>query len=277
MSFLRSLFSQDREYNKNNEELARLKSIYEIAIKTRNFEIQQLVHRNNFFMIFQGVLIACIIYSNNTVPFIHTAICFIGIFISFFQMQIAAGAKFWQEYWESEVALAEEKLKDFYKNIKKTDFHQLFNKDINEVKHTIYSTYFKRIPTRLYIRENYDTHHLLSKGTFRKYNPFTKVDNRILIKPSVSKVPIRTARLLLISWIVLFLSSTILGDWLYNKTSSHRWFTGFPGKSVASIDIRNLDIPDRNDGYDDNREKVEKKSFYHCIDIICINNMEKNE
>jgi hypothetical protein len=83
MSLFKPFFSQNNENNKNVEELARLKSIYEIAIKTRNFEIQQLVQRNNFFMIFQGVLIACIIYSNNTVPFIHTAICFIGIFLSF--------------------------------------------------------------------------------------------------------------------------------------------------------------------------------------------------
>lgn len=266
MSFFKTLFLQDKERNKNTEELARLKSIYEIAIKTRNFEIQQLVQRNNFFMIFQGVLIACIIYSNNTVPFIHTAICFIGIFLSFFQMQIAAGAKFWQEYWESEVALAEKKLKDFYKNIKKTEFHQLFNKDIDEVKHTIYSRYFKNIPTRLYIKKNYDTERFLSKGKFRKYNPFTKVDNRILMKPSVSKIPIRTARLLLISWLFLFVSSTFIGDWIYSNTAAHRIFTGFPGKSVTSIDIRNDISPNRNDGFDDDRNKINEE---YCFLIFC--------
>ncbi|WP_333664973.1 hypothetical protein [Acinetobacter guillouiae] len=255
MSFFKPFFSQNNENNKNVEELARLKSIYEIAIKTRNFEIQQLVQRNNFFMIFQGVLIACIIYSNNTVPFIHTAICFIGIFLSFFQMQIAAGAKFWQEYWESEVVLAEEKLKEFYRIIKKTEFHQLFNKDINEVKHTIYSRYFKNKPTRLFIKQNYNSEPFFSKGKLRKYNPFTKVDNRILMKPSVSKIPIRTARLLLISWLFLFISSTFIGDWIYNKSMAHRIFTGFPGKSVTSIDIRNNTIPDRNDGYDDDKDK----------------------
>ena len=40
-----------------SEQERRLKRIYEVAIETRNFEIAQLVHRNNFFMIFQGVLI----------------------------------------------------------------------------------------------------------------------------------------------------------------------------------------------------------------------------
>ena len=73
-----------QEVEKQEEHEERLKKLYYIAVKTRNFEITQLVQRNNFFMIFQGVLIACIIYSNNTVPFIHTAVCFVGIFISFF-------------------------------------------------------------------------------------------------------------------------------------------------------------------------------------------------
>ena len=75
------------------------------------------------------------------------------------------------------------------------------------------------------------------------------------MKPSVSKIPIRTARLLLISWLFLFISSTFIGDWIYNKSMAHRIFTGFPGKSVTSIDIRNNTIPDRNDGYDDDKDK----------------------
>ena len=110
---------ENQEEEKQKEQEERLKKLYYIAVKTRNFEITQLVQRNNFFMIFQGVLIACIIYSNNTVPFIHTAVCFVGVFISFFQMQIAAGAKFWQDYWESEVDICEKNLKNFYENVKK--------------------------------------------------------------------------------------------------------------------------------------------------------------
>lgn len=248
-------------HTKSNYELGdteiedRLKKIYYIAVKTRNFEITQLVQRNNFFMIFQGVLIACIIYSNNTVPFIHSAICFIGIFISFFQMQISAGAKFWQEYWETEVNAAEKKLSDYYTNVKKTEFHKLFDKDIVDVQHTIYSRYFRRKKNRIFIKEKYDTHYFWSFSTLLTYYPFTKIDTRILTKPSVSKIPIRTARLLLISWFFLFLSSTFLGDIIFNKLNAHKFFTGFPGKSIASIDIRNYSTPDRNDGYDDDRQK----------------------
>lgn len=264
---------ENQEEEKQKEQEERLKKLYYIAVKTRNFEITQLVQRNNFFMIFQGVLIACIIYSNNTVPFIHTAICFVGIFISFFQMQIAAGAKFWQDYWESEVDICEKKLKKFYENIKKTHFHQLFNKDTVEIQHTLYSKYFKRLTTRLFIKEKYDTEYFLSRSTLTTYNPFANINDRILTKPSVSKIPIKTARLLLITWIFLFISSTFIGDYIYNNTLSHRIFTGFPGKSVASIDIRNQISPDRDDGYDDNRYKKEDSKY--CIFEWCKENIEK--
>lgn len=121
----------------------RLKKIYEIAVKTRNFEITQLVQRNNFFMIFQGVLIACIINSNNTVPVIHTIICFVGIIISFYQMQAASGAKFWQEYWETEVNKAERSLKKIYESDAKF-FHQLFDKKIDDVQKTIFERLYAR-------------------------------------------------------------------------------------------------------------------------------------
>ncbi|MDQ8951677.1 hypothetical protein RFH42_01725 [Acinetobacter rudis] len=240
------------------EKEERLKKIYYIAVKTRNFEITQLVQRNNFFMIFQGVLIASIIYSNNTVPFIHTIICFIGIFISFFQMQIAAGAKFWQEYWENEVNEAEERLNDYYTKIKKIQFHKLFNKDVIDVQHTIYSKYFKKNKYRLFIKEKYSSNHFLGTRSFLTYFPFTKIDHRILTKPSVSKIPIRTARLLLISWIFLFFSSTFLGEKAFQFINGHQIFTGFPGKSVTNIDIRNLPQPNRNDGYDDDRNQCGK-------------------
>ncbi len=41
--------------NKDNaEKLSELKAVYKLAIETRNFEIHQLINRNNFFMLFQG-------------------------------------------------------------------------------------------------------------------------------------------------------------------------------------------------------------------------------
>ncbi|HHW53149.1 MAG TPA: hypothetical protein GXX13_08215 [Acinetobacter towneri] len=109
----------------------RLKKIYYIAVKTRNFEISQLVQRNNFFMIFQGVLLASIIYSSNTVPFIHFIISISGFYIALQQTKAAAGAKFWQEYWETEVIKAEKELASFYENktIKPLPFVSMFDKN----------------------------------------------------------------------------------------------------------------------------------------------------
>lgn len=282
---------KNQEEEKQKEQEDRLKKLYYIAVKTRNFEITQLVQRNNFFMIFQGVLIACIIYSNNTVPFIHTAVCFVGIFISFFQMQIAAGAKFWQEYWEIQVYEAEDRLKKFYSEVKGIkDFHTLFNQDIVKVKNSIYTNFYKDENTRKN-SEYWDTKNengieiktfnapadFWKKSflyeLFTKYFPFARSKSRILTKPSVSKIPVQTGRLLLISWIFLFISSTFIGDWLYNNTLAHRIFTGFPGKSISSIDIRNQDLPNRDDGYDDNRYKKEDSAY--CIFKWCKENKEK--
>lgn len=280
---------ENQEEDKQKEQEERLKKLYYIAVKTRNFEITQLVQRNNFFMIFQGVLIACIIYSNNTVPFIHTAVCFVGIFISFFQMQIAAGAKFWQEYWEIQVYEAEDRLRNFYVDVKNIDdFHTLFNQDIVKVKNSIYTNFYKDKKTK---NSNYwETKKIDGVETktfnapaifwkkpflceiFTKYFPFTRSKSRILTKPSVSKIPVQTGRLLLISWLFLFISSTFIGDWVYNNTLAHRIFTGFPGKSIASIDIRNQTLPNRDDGSDDDRYK--KEDLAYCIFKWCKENKE---
>lgn len=59
-----------------------------------------LVQRNNFFMIFQGVLLAGLIQSSHTKPIVSFMVCLAGLLVSFYQTRMAAGAKFWQEYWE---------------------------------------------------------------------------------------------------------------------------------------------------------------------------------
>ena len=87
-----------------------LKRLFQIVLETRNFEITQLVQRNNFFMIFQGVLLAGLVQSQHTKPVISFLVCLAGLAVSIFQVQMAAGAKFWQEYWEAALHDVEEKL-----------------------------------------------------------------------------------------------------------------------------------------------------------------------
>lgn len=75
---------------------------YELDMRLREFEISQLTQRNNFFMIFQGVMVAGLVQSQGTAaPLINFSVCFMGAWISIFQIGMAGGAKYWQSRWES--------------------------------------------------------------------------------------------------------------------------------------------------------------------------------
>lgn len=213
------------------EKEKRLKKVYEITVKTRNFEIAQLIQRNNFFMIFQGVLLACVITSKDTVPFVQFIISSAGFYIAYCQTKVAAGAKFWQEYWESEVYKAEEQLQNLYQstlliNEKNQNFQffiPLFTKSkeqvYNQVSERLLKTSSKKIttmttttyPTLPIVKFNRFLKILFS-GESLKPNIFS-TNNLILEKPSVSKIPIHVGQCLIITWAILMLSC--LG--VYNK------------------------------------------------------------
>ena len=108
------------------EKLSELKAVYKLAIETRNFEIQQLINRNNFFMLFQGVLLAAVFSNQASKPFVEFVICLAGIFISWQQVGVAAGAKYWQEWWELKTSEIEKELKQTIDN---ESFISLFNLD----------------------------------------------------------------------------------------------------------------------------------------------------
>jgi len=89
----------------------------ELDLRLREFEISQLTQRNNFFMIFQGVLIAGLVQSQGTAaPLITFSMSLLGVATSIFQIGMAGGAKYWQSRWEastrsSEIALVLELVK----------------------------------------------------------------------------------------------------------------------------------------------------------------------
>ncbi len=87
-----------------------LKHLFKIALESRNFEITQLVHRNNYFMIFQGVIFMGLIQSTHNIPIVSFMICLVGLTTSIFQARMASGAKFWQEYWEAALSKIESSL-----------------------------------------------------------------------------------------------------------------------------------------------------------------------
>lgn len=93
-----------------NGDVVALKSLFKIALEKRDFEISQLVQRNNFFMIFQGVLFAGVMQSSHGKPIITFLVCMAGLLTSLFQVGMACGAKFWQEYWEEALQKIESRL-----------------------------------------------------------------------------------------------------------------------------------------------------------------------
>ncbi|MDC4405081.1 hypothetical protein NQ665_01825 [Acinetobacter baumannii] len=178
----------------NNEKVTELKAVYKLAIDTRNFEIHQLINRNNFFMLFQGVLLAAVFNNQASKPFVEFVICFAGIFISWHQIGVAAGAKYWQEWWELKASEIEDELKNA---MKAENFISLFNLD-HEGSHQ---------EQRNKVIAKIEKH----SGWLNSFINFL-----ILRKYSVSRVPIRSGLVLMATWIILFLNTL---DWSFIFTT----------------------------------------------------------
>ncbi|MDM9639300.1 RipA family octameric membrane protein [Acinetobacter nosocomialis] len=170
--------------DKSSDKLSELKAVYKLAIETRNFEIQQLINRNNFFMLFQGVLLAAVFSNQASKPFVEFVICFAGIIISWHQVGVAAGAKYWQEWWELKASEIEKQLKD---SIGEKGFISLFNLD-----HTDQDNQRSKVMLKVNKQSGWVE---------------TIVNSLILKKYSVSRVPIRSGLILMVTWIILFLST----------------------------------------------------------------------
>lgn len=182
----------------DKEELDSAKRIYERCIEIRNFEISQLSSRNNFLMIFQGVLFAGLIQSQGNIPIVSFMACLTGMIISCYQTRIAAGAKYWQEHWESELVSAEKRLIKALSDKSQRDPVLLFSKEGEEIQKVVQ----KRLKT--------------SKIDF-----LTK--KLILSKYSVSRAPIHIGISLTIAWAVL-LACTVNFGW---PITIFDWITGF--------------------------------------------------
>jgi len=160
-----------------NSELESLKAVYKICIETRNFEINQLIQRNNFFMLFQGVLLAAALQNQASKPFVEVIICIAGVFVSLYQLQMASGAKFWQEWWESRVDNYEGKLRGM-KTRESGHFFDLFATSSDDV--------YKEV-----------------SGRIRKSRRFSLTNALILQSFAVGRAPIKVSLVLLVTWSLL--------------------------------------------------------------------------
>ncbi len=159
------LFKKEKSKNIND---------FEIAMRMRDFEIGQLTNRNNFFMIFQGVLFAGMLQSGHDTPIISFMACLVGLVVSLFQVGVASGAKFWQEYWE-----------------------QMLVKYETEMKHESPTLFHENIPE----------YKKIVKSRMENGKVCYPLQCLILIKFSVSRIPIYVGLVLSIIWVVLLLST----------------------------------------------------------------------
>lgn len=171
--------------NEVNSKLKALQRVYEISVNTRNFEITQLTNRNNYYMLFQGVLLAAVFSNQASKPLVEFIICLAGIGVSYNQINVASGAKFWQEYWEFQASEAEKSLKIYTQKYYDYEFTDLFNLDSDDMKNKVIQRF---------------TDKLNKQNFFDKF--YTK---RILKRHSVSRAPIYTAAVLFVCWTGLFL------------------------------------------------------------------------
>lgn len=176
----------DVELTQTNEPLAAAKRLYEQCIEIRNFEIGQLANRNNFLMIFQGVLFAGLVQSAGSFPVVSFMACVTGVIVSWYQTQIAAGAKYWQEHWEHELKEAELRLIKLLNEAGDRAPVELFSKNPKQIKADVQSR--------------------LESGTGSRI-----IRGLILEKYSVSRVPIKLGLSLMAVWAVLLLCTVNFG------------------------------------------------------------------
>jgi hypothetical protein len=183
--------NKDDEISSNETKISELKAVYKLAVETRNFEISQLINRNNFFMLFQGVLLAAVFSNQAPKPIVEFIICFSGIIISGHQIKVAAGAKYWQEWWELKTSEIENKLKDA---IGKDNFIPLFSLSAETDEEKVEMKKFKE---------------KVIKKINKPESKFLEIDyNKIITtKYSVSRVPIYTGLVLMLTWVALLFST----------------------------------------------------------------------
>ena len=170
----------DEKLKENSDDLDAIKSLFAIILEIRNFEISQLVQRNNFFMIFQGVLFAGIVQSAHSKPVVSFLVCVAGFIVSVFQVGMASGAKFWQDYWQGV--------------LQKIEVYMLKG---------IAADGDRKILFHLFHRDECEYTKIVKNQIGQQSTGF--VNSLILKKYSVSRVPIFVAIFLSIVWFLLVL------------------------------------------------------------------------
>lgn len=175
-----------REYPINN---------FEVALRMRNFEIEQLTQRNNFLMVFQGVLFAGLVQSDHNTPVVSFMVCIAGFVVSFFQVRMASGAKFWQTYWEIKLQECECENRKKYESELFTDDKKI------KPEHLLF-----------YHNDSADKYDMLYKNKVKNTMKEWKcpwIKKQVLKKYSVSRIPICVGISFSVIWFFLILCTLL--------------------------------------------------------------------
>ncbi|MEP9320449.1 hypothetical protein ABKS89_25110 [Pseudomonas sp. LABIM340] len=201
------------------------KSVYELCIELRNFEITQLVQRNNFFMIFQGVLLAGICQSAGQIPIVSFMICLVGLSVSLCQAGMAAGAKYWQVHWELSTKLSESWVTQMYKVHSRLG-HAIKEGDV-EVDPLVMSKIERRRVLVHLFQDDSRSREEIKKELGRNWVKRRFVNYLIMRRFSASRIPIYVGMLLALAWFLLLVCTIKIPglDWHVLDI-----VTGFPVK-----------------------------------------------
>lgn len=205
-------------------DLAAWKAIYKLCLDLRNFEIQQLVQRNNFFMIFQGVLLAGVCQSAGQIPVVSFLICLVGVGTSLLQTAMAAGAKYWQVHWEINTQRSEKAM------TKITQYHRVLRGQLNKRGVSIDKDLESKLENRMlmvHLFEEDSNKEAIEKSLWDS-RPYAHFTNRFIMRKfSSSRIPIYAGIFLSIVWFLLMMC-TVRFEGLDWKVLD--FITGFPRK-----------------------------------------------
>ncbi|MCH7420029.1 hypothetical protein [Pseudomonas mosselii] len=208
------------------EELKAWKSIYAECLRQRGFEITQLIQRNNFFMIFQGVLFAGICQSAAMVPVVSLMICLVGFCTSLFQAGMAAGAKYWQEHWEINTRSAEREMTLWLMA------HRIIRNQINKRSLSVSDDLINRLEVRRTVVHLFEDNKNRDRirDNLKMSRPWAPIMNFIIMRRfSASRIPVYVGGGFALVWLVLLLC-TFRIDGVAIKVPDG--ITGFPIKEA---------------------------------------------
>ena len=205
-------------------DLSAWEAIYKQCIELRNFEIAQLVQRNNFFMIFQGVLFAGVCQSAGAIPVVSFLVCLAGLGSSILQACMAAGAKYWQVHWEINTQRSEQEMMKIMK------FHRVLRGQLRKHKVDLDDDLVSKIENRALLAHLFveDSNSKLIGESLEESRPNALILNWFIMRKfSSSRIPIYTGLFLAVVWLMLLMSTMHVDGWDYPVP---QWIVGFPDK-----------------------------------------------